>query len=189
MLLTQLQLPFRVVSPDVEELESSDDPHALAIENGRRKAHAVLDSAHDEEVIIACDTIVVLDGTVYGKPTTALAAREMLQLLSGRTHTVMGGLVIAEPAVRCAEDRRWHTLVAETQVTFRTITSSLLDTYITGEEWRGRAGGYAIQGSGAAFIEQIDGCYNNVVGLPVAAMLNVFDAAPLLDEAARETSQ
>lgn len=169
-----------MVQPDVDELASSDDPRALALENARRKAHAVLDDARDDETIVACDTIVVFDGLVHGKPADAAHAREVLQQLSGRTHSVLGGLAIAEPALRCADDRRWHTLVDETFVTFRTITPSLLDVYIASDEWRGRAGGYAIQGSGAALVERIEGCYSNVVGLPVAAMLNVFDAGQFL---------
>jgi septum formation protein len=109
------------------------------------------------------DTLVTLDGRIYGKPSDIDHAREMLSALSGRTHRVVSGLALKRGTTEVVE--------AVTEVTFRNL-GSLLDWYLPHGEWRERAGGYAIQGRGAAFVEKIDGDYLNVVGLPVAALLD-----------------
>jgi septum formation protein len=153
--------------PDVEELDEGD-PVEVARENARRKADAV-----EGDGVIAVDTIVTLDGEVYGKPQDERDARDILTALSGREHTVVSGLAIRR-------DGRTQVVDAATQVRFRPLTD-LLDWYLQHGEWRDRAGGYAIQGRGAAFVAGITGDYLNVVGLPVAALLDlwpgVLDAA------------
>jgi septum formation protein len=117
--------------------------------------------------VLGCDTIVVLDGVIYGKPPDAAAARETLKALSGRTHEVLSGL-----AVLLGEEQR--TAVARTAVTFRAIDDELLEWYVGTEEWRGRSGGYAIQGAGAKLALSLDGDEENVVGLPLATLLELF---------------
>jgi septum formation protein len=117
--------------------------------------------------VLGCDTIVVLDGVIYGKPRDAAAARETLKALSGRTHEVLSGL-----AVLLGEEQR--TAVARTTVTFRAIDDELLEWYVGTEEWRGRSGGYAIQGAGAKLALSLDGDEENVVGLPLATLLELF---------------
>jgi septum formation protein len=139
----------------------------VALENARLKhAAAVRDErAVDGEHVLAVDTLVEFDGTIYGKPETAQHAARTLRTLSGRTHQVISGIVLDD-----------HATIAVTAVTFRTIDDALLDWYVAMEEWRGRAGGYAIQGRGAALVRRIEGDYLNVVGLPVAALLDLMDS-------------
>jgi septum formation protein len=163
---------FRVEAPDVEELVTGD-PRALVVENARRKANAVAgaDAAAGATVlgratILAVDTAVVLDGRVFGKPVDEQEAETFLRRLSGRTHVVMSGI-----AVRSGLDER--TDVATTRVRFRLLEQRDLDWYVATGEWRDRAGGYAIQGKGAALVEGIEGDYWNVVGLPVPALLRL----------------
>ncbi len=117
--------------------------------------------------MLGCDTIVVLDGVIYGKPADAAAARETLMALGGRTHEVLSGLALLLP-----DEQR--TAVARTRVTFRALDGELLDWYVGTQEWRGRSGGYAIQGAGAALASVVDGEVENVVGLPVATLLDIY---------------
>jgi septum formation protein len=113
------------------------------------------------------DTEVVLDGQVYGKPHDAGEAETMLEALSGRTHEVVSGLCLLTPG--------WEELRHEvTRVTFRALTPRELGLYVAAEEWRDRAGGYAIQRRGAALVERLDGDYLNVVGLPGALLVDVL---------------
>jgi septum formation protein len=159
-------VPFSVRVSDAEELEQGEDPAAVAVENALRKARAVR-RAGAVEAVLGCDTIVVLDGTIYGKPPDAEAARRTLTALGGRTHEVISGV-----AVLLGEQER--TAVARTRVTFRAIDAELLDSYVATEEWRGRSGGYAIQGAGAKLALAIDGEVENVVGLPLGALLELY---------------
>jgi septum formation protein len=138
----------------------------LAVENALRKARAARREGA-AEAVLGCDTIVVLDGVIYGKPPDAAAARETLRALSGRTHEVLSGLAVLLP-----EEQR--TAVARTKVTFRAIDDELLEWYVGTEEWRGRSGGYAIQGAGAKLALSLDGDEENVVGLPLATLLELF---------------
>jgi septum formation protein len=158
-------VPFTVRSPEVEELERGD-PATLVAENALRKARAARTPASDEAVL-GCDTVVALGGAVFGKPAGESAARETLRQLSGRTHEVISGLALLAPGVaRCG--------VAVTAVTFRPLGQELLDWYLATEEWRERAGGYAIQGAGAALVRSVEGDYENVVGLPLATLLDLY---------------
>ena len=110
--------------------------------------------------------MVALDGEIYGKPADAAEARATLQALSGATHQVVSGL-----ALRLNGDLRVARSV--TDVTFRSLSDGVLEWYIATEEWRDRAGGYAIQGRGAALVQALNGDYLNVVGLPVATLLDL----------------
>jgi septum formation protein len=158
---------FEVRPTGVEEL-ADGDPEAVALENALRKARAAADPQR-EELVLAVDTLVELEGRIYGKPPDRHAARETLRALSGATHTVIGGLVLLD-----AGDER--TGVARTSVSFRELTASTIDWYLATGEWRERAGGYAIQGAGAALVREIVGDYENVVGLPLAALLDLHPA-------------
>ena len=169
-ILEQLQIPFRIVVCDVDEI-AQGDPVAVAQENSRRKAHAGAAHANPDDLVIGVDTLVELDGKIFGKPTTRAAASHMLRSLSGAEHRVHGGLT----ATLGGNER---SLVATTRVTFRHIDDGLLDHYLNSSEWQGRAGGYAIQGLGAAFVEHIAGDYLNIVGFPVAAWLNQIESWP-----------
>jgi septum formation protein len=169
-ILEQLGIAFSVIPAGVEELDDGD-PAATALENARRKARAVAAlPAANRATVLGVDTIVQLDGRIYGKPADEAAARATLAALGGREHTVLSGLC-AIPAAGGGEPR---TAVATTGVTFRELPAAVLDWYLATEEWRERAGGYAIQGRGAALVQRIDGDYLNVVGLPVSALLELL---------------
>ena len=143
---------------DVAEI-SVGDPHEVALENARRKASAI--AARGYENVLGVDTLVALDGRIYGKPSDEGQARATLRALSSRTHVVVSGMHL---------DGR--EAVAVTAVSFRAV-EPLLDWYLARGEWRGRAGGYAIQGAGAALVTRIDGDYLNVVGLPLATLIDL----------------
>ena len=145
------------------------DPVEVARENALRKARAARPPGAGDtgEMVLGCDTLVALDGQIYGKPPDEHAARATLQALGGATHEVVSGLALLTPA---GEER---VAVASTAVTFRVIDDALLDWYLERGEWRGRAGGYAIQGAGAALVRAVEGDYENVVGLPVATLLDI----------------
>ena len=160
-ILEQLGLEFRVEAPDADEL-TEGDPRSLVIENARRKARAV-----DGGLVLGADTAVALDGEVFGKPATPSEANTFLQRLSGRDHEVHGGLCLRESG----EERTAH---AVTRVRFRPLDRSRTDWYLASGEWRDRAGGYAIQGKGAALVAEIEGDYFNVVGLPVAKLVELL---------------
>jgi septum formation protein len=116
--------------------------------------------------VLGVDTIVALGQTVYGKPADAAEARATLQALSGRQHAVISGICMVN-------NGRERTSIATTLVEFRKLDDRLIDWYLESGEWHNRAGGYAIQGRGAALVERIDGDYLNVVGLPLAALLEL----------------
>jgi septum formation protein len=168
-LLEQLRLPFRVAEPDYDEPPLAVPPAELVRIHALAKARSVAVGPGDGPVI-GVDTDVVLDGArVLGKPADAAAARAMLAELAGRRHTVLSGLAVLGGG-------REHTETVATDVTFRRLTPAAIDGYVATGEWAGRAGGYAIQGVGAALIERVDGCYANVVGLPVAALVAALEA-------------
>lgn len=143
------------------------DPEVVAVENARRKAVA-LATARPEATVLGVDTIVVLGDGIHGKPQDAAAARATLSALAGRDHVVVSGLCAVRPG------EQPHTALARTRVRFRAADAATLDWYVGTGEWRERAGGYAIQGKGAALVSGIEGDYLNVVGLPVSALLDLL---------------
>jgi septum formation protein len=164
-ILQRLGVAFSVRPTQVQEL-AHGDPAPLTVENARRKAAAAR-REDARETLLGCDTVVVLDGAVYGKPADEAAALATLRALSGRTHEVVSGLAVLE-------GDRERTAVARTQVTFRALTEPRIAWYVGTGEWRERAGGYAIQGAGAALVRAIDGGYENVVGLPLPELLDLL---------------
>jgi septum formation protein len=169
-ILEQLGVAFLVHAPQVEELETGP-PDEVAVENAYRKAAAV-SAPPRGAVVLGVDTVVCIGGRMYGKPADAEEAREILRELAGRRHAVIGGICLMQ-------DGEPRTAATTTLVEFRTFDRQLVERYVQSGEWRGRAGGYAIQGRGAALVAGIEGDYFNVVGLPVAALL---DLAPRLLE-------
>lgn len=166
-ILTQLGVAHEVRPTCAPELEDGE-PFALAAENARRKARAALAALGRGEqagaVVLACDTVVALEGRVYGKPADAAQAAAFLGGLQGRTHDVLGAVAIA------TADGTLLERTDRTLVTFAPLDGAQIAAYVATGEWRGRAGGYAIQGRGAALVESIDGDYLNVVGLPIPAV-------------------
>ena len=164
-ILERLGVSFTVRVPEVAEL-SAGDPREVASANALGKARAARAQGAGEAVL-ACDTIVAQAGVIYGKPPDAGAARATLKALSGATHEVFSGVVV----LRGGEER---PAIARTAVTLRALDEALLDWYLTRGGWRGRAGAYAIQGAGAALVRAIKGDYENVVGLPLASLLDLY---------------
>jgi septum formation protein len=165
-ILTQLGIEFTVVEPDYEEHDPPGaDPSELVVVHAIGKARSV-EGAH----VLGVDTTVALDGDSLGKPTGPDEAREMLGRLSGRAHVVHSGLCLRVGAVE-------HTRLCSTEVEFRQLDEGDIDWYLSSGEWEGRAGGYAVQGRGAALVRRIAGDYTNVVGLPVSALLEAMSEA------------
>ena len=165
-ILEQLRIPFDDLAPRYEEEEREDDPVALVRAHAVGKARSVERQAGDRPVL-GVDTAVVVDGRAFGKPAGPEEAERMLEALSGRTHEVVSGL--------CLLTRAWEEVAHETtRVTFRPLTPRDIAHYVHEEEWRDRAGAYAIQGLGASLVERLEGDYLNVVGLPAALLVSLL---------------
>jgi nucleoside triphosphate pyrophosphatase len=177
-ILSSLGISFEVVVPDVEEVKEGD-PEEVVVENARRKALAGFASTGEVATTLGVDTEVVLDGRTLGKAIDIAAARQRLEALSGRTHTVLSGVVLLHPARGGGPGER--SGLARSEVTFRDLDQATIDAYLASGEWRDRAGAYAIQGLGSILIERVEGDFSNVVGLPVRVLLQV--APELLEEA------
>jgi nucleoside triphosphate pyrophosphatase len=198
-----LGVPFEAVAPEVDEL-TVGEPEVAVVENARRKARAGMEMAGGESrLVLGVDTEVVLDGRLLGKAGNEGEARERLQALSGRAHEVLSGVVVlapegstldfgtaevtnsrvgegASPSVPGAGIGERSGL-ARSEVTFRDLPPKLLEAYLASGEWRDRAGAYAVQGLGSTLVGRVDGDLSNVIGLPVALLLEL--APELLDAA------
>ena len=160
-------LPFSVLSSAVDESPyPSEAPSALVQRLANAKADLVTARAVGPAIILAADTVVVLDDKILGKPSSTEDARHMLQQLSGRTHSVLTGVAL----VRLPDGER-RQFIESTLVHFRPITDEELSSYLATEEPYGKAGAYAIQGQAGRYIPRIEGCYFNVVGLPLSRVL------------------
>jgi septum formation protein len=168
-ILERLGLEFEIRVSGVEEIVHGD-PAEVVLANALLKARSV---AAAGALVIGCDTDVVVEEHLIGKPEDEIRAREYLAQLSGRTHRVLSGLAVLGPA-----DNQARTGVVESRVTFRNLGNAEIDRYLESGEWRGRAGGYAVQGRGSSLIESVEGDIANVIGLPVGLL---FDLAPELD--------
>ena len=146
-------------------------PEEVVLENAFRKARAAADAPGGENApVLGVDTIVTLGQQIFGKPADRDAARTTLTQLSGRDHAVLSGVCLIH-------DGATRTGAARTVVRFRALTDAQIEAYLDTGEWRERAGGYAIQERGALLVTAIEGDYLNVVGLPVATLV---DLAPWL---------
>ena len=165
-LLEQIGLTFRVMPSGVDEDDIvHHDPLANVQAIARRKAHDVT-SKVEGGIVIGADTQILADGEVFGKPEDAADAVRMLSKLNGRTHRVITGVALVD-----AETGSEETWVETTLVTFRELSEDDIHAYVETGEPMGKAGAYGIQGRAAAFVERIEGCYFNVVGLPLAKLV------------------
>jgi len=166
-ILSQLGIPFEVAQPQYDEKDAPGaDPIELVRSHALGKARSLAAEAANRPVL-GVDTTVLLDDRVFGKPADESEARDMLARLAGRTHEVVSGLCLIGPG--------WEELEHEiTRVTFRELSAGEIDAYLAGDEWRGRAGAYAIQGLGARQVARIEGDYLNVVGLPAALLVSIL---------------
>lgn len=169
-LLRQIGLDFSVLTVDVDEsLQAGEMPTDYVARLARAKAATGLAQV-PAGVVIAADTTVVLDNAVLGKPATETEAVAMWMRLSGRTHQVLTGVAVGDV-------HHVDVVVVSTRVHFRAITRAEMHDYWFSGEPHDKAGGYAIQGRGAVFVDAIEGSYSNVVGLPLtetAALLARF---------------
>ncbi len=165
-ILEQLQIPFEVVSPGYVEHDPPDsDPVALVRAHAAGKARSARTPG---SVTLGVDTTVHLDEGIYAKPVDEEHATSMLRELAGRTHAVVSGLCLLTDGSETLEH-------ATTLVTFRALDDDAVARYVASGEWKGRAGGYAIQGLGGRLVDRIDGDYLNVVGLPGALLISVLE--------------
>lgn len=164
-MLKQIGLKFQIERSNcTEDLGSSLEPHELAKSLSLKKASSVA-KKYKNAVVIAADTIGVLEGKILGKPRTADEAREMLVAMSGKAHSVITGFTILD-----ADNGRTVSRSVETKVQFRKLTVEEIDAYVRSGEPLDKAGAYAIQALGAVLIERMEGDYFNVVGLPLSAL-------------------
>jgi septum formation protein len=164
-LLRQIGLDFRVDPADVDEsILPGESPEGYAIRVALDKARVAAARA-GKAIVIAADTIVVLHDEILGKPTDPADAERMLKLLSGNVHHVITGLAVMDAATG-----RTRTRASVTHVWFRALTQHEIISYIASGEPLDKAGAYGIQERGALLVDKIDGCYFNVVGLPLSLL-------------------
>ena len=171
-LLDQLGLRYGVLDVSVEEVRAlGEPPESYVSRVAREKAGAGLLSLGGDThaVVLGADTEVVLGDEVFGKPDNADEAAAMLRRLSGRTHQVIS-------AVWAVSAGRESHRMQLSEVRFAELADATIESYCAGDEWRGKAGGYAIQGRAAAFIAELRGSYSGVMGLPL------YETVALLDE-------
>jgi septum formation protein len=171
-LLTQAGFTFEVHPARIpEDLLPNEDPIAYVVRLAREKAQAVFDQINDPlAIVLGADTTVTLDNHILGKPTDAADAARMLRLLSGRTHRVITGVALASA-------QRTEVAAEITGVRFLTLSDEEIAAYIAGGEPMDKAGAYGIQGRAARWIPRVEGCYFNVVGLPLALVSVMLEAA------------
>jgi septum formation protein len=166
-ILREAGISFSVLSAAVDETPyPNETPQQVVQRLANAKAELVAARAVGPAILVAADTVVVLDGQILGKPRSTDDARRMLQLFSGRTHSVVTGVSM----IRLPEMER-RQFVETTLVTFAPLSSADISRYLATDEPYDKAGAYAIQGHAGRYIPRIEGCYFNVVGLPLARVV------------------
>ncbi len=177
-LLQQIGLePDQLLPADIDETpKKHETPRSLALRLARAKAEAVRETIKDlpeatESVVLAADTVVAVGRRALPKAELTDQAVMCLSLLSGRGHRVFTGVAVAEPSGKL------RSKLVETRVRFKRLSRADVDGYIASGEWRGKAGGYAIQGLAGSFVVKLVGSYSAVVGLPLVECANLLEAA------------
>ena len=164
-ILKKYNFAFEIIKPDIEEIISKEDtPEQLVMSLSFRKAYSIGEK-YPEAIVIGADTVVVYEGEILSKPKDPEDAFKMISLLSGKTHEVITGVSIINEAT--------NTKIVDfekTKVKFRKLDEDFINTYIDTKEPFDKAGSYGIQGIGALLVEKIDGCYLNVVGMPLVKL-------------------
>ncbi len=170
-ILEGLSVDFSVLTADTDESCSLTDPREYAMELAGRKGRAVFETLsekeRDETLVISADTVVYAEGRILGKPKDEDDAKDMLELISGRTHSVISGIAITSRDGTCVS-------YGETSVRVANIPKDQIDAYVDTKDPMDKAGAYGIQGEFSKWVEGIDGCYFNVVGLPTNKLNELF---------------
>jgi len=171
-LLKKLRIPFKLAKPRVKEglTSTANDPVGLVIKRAKLKAQSV--KREPKSVIISADTIVMVDNEILGKPRSIKEAKLMISKLSGKWHKVYTGLAVLD-----TETGKTFTDYAETKVKFKKLNDEEIDFYLKTKEPMDKAGAYAIQGYASLFIEELEGCYYNVMGLPLNKLYKLLKGA------------
>jgi len=190
LLLHQIGLCFEVVPVDVDEQAIFDRIQCIGVADGATGlpsggltaaqvlaaaeakaagAAAQMAASGSRQLIVAADTVVLFDDLVLGKPTDQADAVRMLSLLAGRTHRVLTGVAVLDPTTG-----RSVSGVEDSRVTFTSLTKAWIEAYVATGEPMDKAGAYAVQGLGSIFIERVEGCYFNVVGLPLSLLARLL---------------
>lgn len=170
-LMRQAGYVFETIAPPIHEPDETGpgvQPESQAEALSYFKARSVVPQI-ETGLIVAGDTLVAFEGTTFGKPADADDARRILTRLSGTTHKVITGVTLLD-----AQTRRRLISHDTTRVTMRAMPAEAMERYLSGGEWRGKAGAYGIQDSGDAFIERMDGSFSNVVGLPMELLATLL---------------
>lgn len=168
-ILENLGFKFDIITADTDESSDVTDPESLVQILAVRKGKAVADNhSENDTLIISCDTVVCCDGKILGKPRNEDDAKQMLRSLSGRSHTVLSGLALFY-------NGKTISGVDKTEVYFATMPESFIDSYVASGDPMDKAGSYAVQGKTSLYIDKIDGCYFNVVGLPVRLLAKLLN--------------
>jgi septum formation protein len=179
-LLSKIGLRFKGYAPDINETRlRNESPEKLVRRLSKEKALAVLKTSlvNQTSIVIAADTIVVINGQILGKPNDNSEAYKMLRKLSGKTHLVLTGVFVAKlDKNQNLEKIKSYGQVVKTKVTMKKLNPDTIRAYIRSGEPKDKAGAYAAQGLGMALIEKVNGSYSNVVGLPVAQLLKIFES-------------
>jgi septum formation protein len=170
-LLSQAGLKFSVLPCPIEETADHSEPALFALAVARKKALHAATLTSGPAVILAADTVVASGRDIFGKPASREDARRMLLGLCGGTHRVITGV-----ALHRIPDGRATAWTEITYVTMRTLVGQELENYLESDEWHDKAGGYAIQGTAGAWVKRLQGSYTNVVGLPLAEVLEELEA-------------
>ncbi len=170
-LLRQTGLCFRIeASGMAEETNQKDEPREMVVNLAKQKALVVAERLR-AGYVLGADTIVLYRGEIFGKPLNVVDARRMLEALSSSCHEVLTGLYLLDAATGRSEQG-----VSSTRVWMKALSAGWIDAYIAGGEPMDKAGAYGIQGRAALFVDRIDGCYFNVVGLPLSLLFEMIVA-------------
>ena len=171
-LLEQVGAEFEIIPAVGEEIITDSSPQQAVLDLAAQKAAEVAAKVREDAIILGADTVVAFGDKILGKPKNEADAKQMLSLLSGKTHSVYTGVSIV---VRQSGESQSYSFYEETEVTMYPLSEQQILSYIRTKEPMDKAGSYGIQGKGAVFIEKIQGDYNNVVGLPIARVFRTLE--------------
>lgn len=164
-LIGHLKIPFEIETADIEEISSHSDPVKFCEEIALEKGRFIFERHPENCFVVSADTIVCLNGKIYGKPKDSIEAEIFLKELGGKTHSVFTAVAVH---YRQSSIIQIMSFVEESKVTFNLITPDLMDRYLATKDSLDKAGAYGIQGPSLTFISKVDGDYANVVGFPLS---------------------